>query len=415
MYTKRIIAGRSDWHFSGLSKGALVVSLGVLIAPSNALGLAIGLIYAFRAGDNSQRLIPLVLSAALFLASFNATKVPEGDLYVYYLASEALRDADFQQLIFLHGHEPGYYFLNWLHVHLLGFDWNSWVFAFTFLIYFSWLNGVRLVTGFFHYDVALKVALIVWAAFLPLVFFQSAHLVRQYIALSFGLLGIAMFLATGRGWFWIWVAPLIHVSTLVLLLVPLSVWLAQRSRRLAMTLVVLGPLSMILIGRALGQNPERLDALGLPSIISYGIGRLSQNQFYELEGISISAVLFSMVSLGICMSAIAFRLPSRVSQAKEVSTRFAAFFAFGAAVPASALALSLAGFNEPATRLVQIVVLQLPFILAVILTSSHAMRLVTVATAVLMPISFFLYPSVWTYGNSAENLLLPYYYFLVQG
>ncbi len=72
---------------------------------------------------------------------------------------------------------------------------------------------------------------------------------------------MSIFLTTGRGWIWILAASLFHVMAFIMLIVPISVWLAQKSRRVAMAFAIFGPLSLIFAGRVLGENLERFEAL----------------------------------------------------------------------------------------------------------------------------------------------------------
>lgn len=59
--------------------------------------------------------------------------------------------------------------------------------------------------------------------------------------------------------------------------------------------------------------------------------------------------------------------------------------------------------------------MQLPFILCIVFIGSTTVRVATIATGLLMPFLFFVYPSAWSYGDAAEIVLLPYYFFLLQG
>lgn len=403
-----------SWH--GLTNyGTFLILLLVLIAPSNILGLAFGFFLAGTSGKGSLRYLPLTLSASLFVASYNSTKISESDLYFYERASEALSNASFGQLLLLYGHEPGYYFFNWVYVHVFGFDWTSWVFVFSFFLYFLWLSGLRILHSALDLDQASKLAILVWAAFFPLVFVQSGHLVRQYIATSISLFAMATFLMNGRGWLYFSVAPLFHATAIVFLVVPISSWLSQRSRRAAILFTVIGPLLLLLGGRELGQNVALLEGLGLPSVVTYGIGRLSQEQFYELNDVSSIVVVSSLISLGLAFFGLALGLPKSISPSRRVSSRFAAFVAFNMVLAASVLVLDRIELPEPSTRLFQFVILQFPFMLSLYLQVFPRLRIFAIAMGVLMPFAFFLYPTTWTYGDPIEILFLPYYVYLLGG
>ncbi len=396
-----------------MTRVVLLFLLLVIIAPSNTIGFGLGFYYAAISRNTNLSFLPLVLAAALFFASYNSTKIPESDLFFYWQSSEELARIDFFQLINLYRHEPGYYFMNWLFVRGLGFEWSSWVFVFSFAFYFSWLTGINIVLNFLKLDRTSSLTLLVFAMFFPLVFIQSAHLVRQYIAMGIGLLGLATFLITGRGWRYFIVAPIFHVAAFALLIVPLSARLGSRSQRAAVFYTLFVALFLVLAGRVAGENPEFLQSLGVPNLIIYGIGRLSQDQFYQLNDLSLIGLLFSTISLGASILGLYINREKIASISKEVNLRFTSFLTFNAVLSASIILLSLLGYTEPATRMLQFILLQFPVVLATLVFLTKTFRFFTIIAGVLMPILFFSYPSTWSYGDVLKVLLYPHYFYLI--
>lgn len=282
------------------------------------------------------------------------------------------------------------------------------------MFYFLWLTALRLLVGTLNLNRSVQLAVIVLAAFFPLVFVQSSHLVRQYIANGIALFGMVRFLTDGRGWFLFCLAPLFHVVAAIFLVVPFSAWLGQRSRRKAIIFSVVSPLLLILGGRLIGQSLATLEALNVPRVLTYGISRLSQEQFHELDEVGATALIFSLISLLASLSALACHRSRPISSDPLVSSRLAAFVTFNAVLAGSTMLLAISGLTEPATRLFQIVLLQFPFLFAVLAASSHAARLAAIGVGSIMPLAFFVYPSAWEYGDPGEILLLAYYAFLFQ-
>jgi hypothetical protein len=101
-------------------------------------------------------------------------------------------------------------------------------------------------------------------------------------------------------------APLFHAFATIFLVVPVLAWLGQKSRRKAAIFSLVSPLLLVLGGRLIGQFLAALEALGVPRVPTYGISRLSQEQFYGLDEIGATALVFSLIYLIVSLYTLAF-------------------------------------------------------------------------------------------------------------
>lgn len=407
-------AKRLEMSTYKMSTPTAVIML-ILLSPSNLLGLFLGTFHAIAARKEQASFQPFIISVSLLLASVNATKLPEGDLYNYLFKSNILSESNLGELLRLHSTEPGYYFANWVHVSLLGLDWTSWVFVFTFFFYCIWLNSISMLLGMLRLSNAPKIALLICAAFFPLVFAQSAHLVRQYLGGSLALLGVVYFLKNGRGWGLFLTAPLVHVVSAIFLSIPTSAIVARRSFKWALVVGLSAPIALIGVGRLLAQNVETLAGFGLPTVVTYGLQRLSQNEFHSLSEASMIALSFSAISAAICLFSLVTRLPERVAESEAIALRLTLFLNFQLVLSLSTIIFNGIGLTEPGTRVFQFVLLQFPFSIAILLAASYTARNAVLFAAFLMPILLVVYPNAWNYGSIPEVLLLPYYHSLLLG
>lgn len=378
----------------------------VLLAPSNAVGAMVALWASLTCGERSRTLFPLLLSASLILASANSTKLLDGDLRNYFITSQQIGQMDLQTALLQYSMEPGYYLSNWLFVSLLGFNWQSWVFAFSLVFYLIYLTSVERVCRQFDLKKSAAIGLILLAAFFPLVFAQSAHLVRQYIAGAIAVLGCANYLCGRRALLLFLVAPLFHVSAAFFVLLPLFDSLKSRYRTMTIVSILMGVPIVAAAAIALARSPF---ASLMPDVIRYGLSRIGQEKFYELDASSVWALLFTVVTLLLCLVVL---LKQNVKYGGAQQRQIDIFTCILISLASSVLVFLAFDLSELAVRFVQFLFLSFPVLLAVFLASRKELRRIVLAAGLAMPLILVSYPIAWTFAPVDELVVYPYHYFL---
>lgn len=385
----------------------------ILLMPSNALALAIAFWSSALSKKGSTFHTAIILAVSLFLASYNATKFPESDLYNYLRYSNILAESTFLEAIQFSS-EPIYYLGNWVFVGIFGLSFNSWIFFVSFIIFFLSLTGIKqiLETGAVHGP--LIASAIVLTAFSPLMFAQSGHLVRQYLAIGLGIFAIARYIAKERWAALLILAAMTHVTAAVLFLIPIVGALAPRFGKFSWVLTYGLPLSSVGIARLMAVYAATLQAVGGPTFIIYGLRRLGQDEFHTLSDFSLAGYLFVFASISISGLLILKDVARKAMGQRSSWVRLHLFFSFHFMLSLSVLTLALLGITELAIRFSQFLFVITPIGLAYILDFYRA-RWLLYMTAAAMPVIFFLYPSPWVYGDPVEILVGPYHAFAFDG
>lgn len=392
-----------------------VVLLCILIAPSSILGILIGFLYAaIITTRTSKQMLPLVFSLTLFLSALNVTKSLESDLIVYFSISNDLNGISFFEALSAYAHEPGYYLVNWFVVNKLNFEWRHWVFLFTFLLYFIWLYAIDRLMRFLDVNHYLRISIIIISAFSPLVFSQSAHLVRQYLSGGIAFFGVVEFLKTGRGWRYFILAPLVHLASGVFLFIPVSHMLFKGvSKRYYFILILLFALfSFQIIQSSVFYDLVNSIAGGWPEIISYGLSRLTQEQFFDNDKLGLIPLTLTVIILASSLFGLFASSLDKLNNKLVDSSRLSALLTFNAVLSLGVLLFSYIGHTEPALRAFQFMLIQSPLLIALYVKFFKYVKVLLYAASFLMPLIFCFYPTKWTYSHFGEVLILPYYYYL---
>lgn len=377
-----------------MTKTSVLIAFSVLLVPDKIMSALIALFGVVILRNKSRPYTLVILSCSLILAGVNTTKSLESDFATYFLISERLIDATIGEVLSRYGHEPAYYLLNWIHVSVLGQSWESWVFIFSFFIYFIFLLAVQRTVECLGLARGTGIGILLLAGFSPVIFAQSAHLVRQYLAGSFVALAIANSLFGKRMLPFFLVAPLFHISAALFLLLPSIFALSMRFRLIGgLFAFIIPPVSIMVLKLA------AMGGLGEESFLplQYGLSRLGQDSYHRLDDLSVVAILFMSISLIMSLAVFSGRLRCHGRIQAGLSARVCTIFAFLSVFSGGVLLLAAARETEIAVRFMQYIVLLFPIILAFFSTDRPGIQNVILAVGFVMPLAIFLYPIPWTY------------------
>ena len=179
--------------------------------------LLLTLIVSMR-GDRGQGWWVLMMLA--FIPSvINMNKFPDGDLFEYYYYFSNFRGWGFiefwhkYQSLISSSDSPVFHFASWILVHfgfsnpLMTFFWSMVIYCCSLRTAYLWGRNLGLRSEYL-------LLLICVILSVGITFSLSAHLMRQFIAGSIGLLGISEILLfkSKTGWVLLLLSPLIHIS-----------------------------------------------------------------------------------------------------------------------------------------------------------------------------------------------------------
>lgn len=385
--------------------------LAVLLAPSNIFSLSLGTLFFAASGKKPDQRNLFALGVALFFASVNSTKLLQGDLLNYYHYSEEISKGGFLYA-FLFANEPLYYLLNWFFVAVLGWGFAGWVFAVSFSIYYMSLKALQLFMEDESPSKGLQLAVLLFFAFSPIIFSQSAHLLRQYLASALALLGLARYIKTGRWNIFQLLSPLTHVSSAIFLLVPLMGMLPAKSFRSQAVLGVIFPILTFFVFRSISSFAS---VLPLPSIVKYAMLRAGQTSFHELTPLGTFPLLFVILSIVTSSSTLLLSYRRIRSGSTEALGRRSAAYAFQFSISVMILVLSGLGLVEPAVRMFQYVLFLAPISLVAFARISPVFKAFVFLMSYPLAVFLFLVPLRWQYADFSEVLTYPSLYYLLEG
>lgn len=235
----------------------------------------------------------MLVTFVALLSVFNANKIVDGDLIAYL---GYYRDLEvITPLVFLErfGSEPVFYILSWIIGYLTGFSDYLFSYTVSFIGYYLLAIGsFRLLNQTVSHQYFAAALFSASICILPVVFSNSLHLIRQFIALGLFLYGLS-YMGKYRNIFWA-LAFFTHVSSIYLILFSLSGKLSRFSQILA--IVALTFISVLgAVFRGLTGGTESFQLL-------YLFRRVSQETFHDMNGLSmihISFVVFFIISAAI--------------------------------------------------------------------------------------------------------------------
>lgn len=386
---------------------ALVYVPLLLAAPSTIIGLLSGLLAVIL--TRSKIPFSLVILLVFGLASINSTKQLSGDLETYHQYSEVLASLTFLEALAF-SVEPGFYLLNWIVVGAFGLGFEAWVFVFTCVYYLFMVFGLLeyqkqnrlLASGFF--------GIVSICLFSPIVFEQTAHLARQYFAGAIAIYGLVKFVKHGRMNIYLFLAPLCHATAAVFISYALLVKLLPNKPILTMISAVSIPPIMI---RILLEIAEFLNLLGLPKLLAYGISRITQSEYHQLNQLGLGALLFTTFFLILSFLYFSMRVKMPIlntkAQVQSEKGHTHALAGITAFICFFVLLLNILELYELAIRLCQYIFMLAPFLLMAVIKNSVSSQKVIGFIGVVTAIGFCLYDYVWVYDDFFLVLIRPWW------
>lgn len=162
----------------------------------------------------------VIFILCIVLSLINCTKIIEGDL-ILYLKQFNMADkySYFEYLIFSFK-DPVYYSFKYFFYNFISSDFSLFLFSVTFISYWFLLKGVLNFASIFSIKITDTLLIILLVAFFPQIFSFSAHLVRQFIAISIGFYALSEFYSKNskKSIFLLLLSILIHSSNLIFVL-----------------------------------------------------------------------------------------------------------------------------------------------------------------------------------------------------
>lgn len=361
----------------------------------NIINLLISMIIAVMY-DVRRYLNYIIFSLALFIASINAGKSLESDLLQYAILFEGMASISLSDAIG-RSVEPIFSIWNWFLNRLIGVDTEGFVFLSSLSTYMLLMLSYKRYFSFPNINIVSFLLSISLLIFFPLVFAQSAHLLRQYLAGAIALYALSRN-SSYVMFFLLVTATLIHVSSVVFMVAPIAMFMSKSIKIFYANILII-PISSIVVLRLF--SPFLLE-LSLPAPIIYGIARMSQSTFYELNSLGVISLSLLVVGLLFALSVI-----FDTSDQKKSDPVIHYFNALYIVISVFSIFTNYHGFAELAQRFAQYCFLLLPPILVYASRRNTLLLLTTLSIFAVFVFGFLALENPWTYKHPLEYLLYP--------
>ena len=355
-------------------------------------------------------LIVLVSMIACYLGLLNLTRIPESDLDNYLEMLTRARKFGLTEFLVMHQKDPGYF----LYIYLLAnLPWSNdgiFIFVSTVLPYGIVLAALARFGCKLKLPSHVIVGVLVFFAFFPPLFNNSAHLLRQFLAGALIAWFYIDYTSGGkRPWWILLLAITMHTSALIFLLLALvgSIRKYSPGKLLMIAALVLSLLLLLLLLRFVGPYLTSMPYLG-DIIQSLQLSRSVEHTTLGIAPLLLLFAVFTFVLYKQCVSLQSQQVVTREMAGNlYISTFFLSLFTGWA---------HFAGETMLATRfLLYIYFLVGPILLLAIADMPHK-KIFTGTILVAIPI-YFVYTvvsGVWTYGGygiwtSVANLIYEIY------
>lgn len=160
----------------------IVFLLFMMVNP--VIGVLLFALYIIIERKNDSYILPFCSAIILFLACLNAVKIPESDTIWYYEYYRQVPRYDFIKYIFLRGKEPVFGLFNWIIYQFVGKHSSIYGAFITVITYGLLLYSVYKFGKANKYSDSNILLGIIAMAFIPYIFTQSNHGIRQFMANS---------------------------------------------------------------------------------------------------------------------------------------------------------------------------------------------------------------------------------------
>ncbi len=353
--------------------------------------------------------IPTAFTLSVFFSSINATKTPESDLLKYKIISDEMPGRNFVFILSEYQNEFGYYMANWFSTNYFSMSWEAWIFILTFFCYFVFLISLLSFSSLLGVNNVALFFLLLFFAFFPIIFSNSAHLLRQMMAGAVALFAIGRFISGQHYLILLIISFTIHVSALIFFFLPVVLVLARRFTNKVILLSIMMLVAILFTIRSLAGFSDILSQLGVPAIVTYTLQRFSQDSFFQLNDLSLFAIGFALFCTFCSVLALTHlrsdRRPHIMSHYYEIYSALTMYLLLSI----SPVIFTLSGLSEPAVRVFLYVCLGLPVPTAYLVGRFSSARTLATVLGLVMPFIFFYYfeLSPWIYENAIDVLMRP--------
>ncbi len=338
----------------------------------------------------------LIIFLSILLSLINITKVPESDLLNHGLRYLQSGDFNFPAYLIHQRKEPIYYIFDYILYHLSNGSLNAWVISFTFFSYFFIFKSILL---FFRKIKASRIQIILGlmiAAFFPLIFSLSAHLIRQFIASSiFIYFAVNKIFYNKNKWWLIIIGVFTHSSSALMFPLVYLSFLGDFKNKKALNISLLIILTSYQFIASILY--EILD--GKYPMLSYILKRASGDTTYDLGEFPIINIIIILIMMVITVLYNSFYVNS--SEKKSVRHFFAISWFL------SIFILFNTHQSELSLRMFYYLIFFLPFIIPLMFKKENVINTFFVYVMCIGLSFYFLYKLVygtWTYAPLLELL-----------
>tara|TARA_B100000963_G_scaffold169373_1_gene147308 strand:+ start:46865 stop:48007 length:1143 start_codon:yes stop_codon:yes gene_type:complete len=160
----------------------------------------------------------LILTVSIFLSLINSVKVVESDLVLYLRQFELSKELTYLGYIFVNIKDPFFYSFNYIFYNFITTDFQFYIFSLSLLSYCFLLLSIFNFSKWIGLDYRFSLFSLLIAALFPQIFSFSAHLLRQFFAMSVGFYALSIYFLDDKkkiGIILLFISCLIHSSNLL--------------------------------------------------------------------------------------------------------------------------------------------------------------------------------------------------------
>lgn len=232
----------------------------------------------------------------LSIGCINALKIPESDLINYIDFYENAGKYNYFDYLKLEDKEYLFFSINYLSYHILGGSFLFYIILFTGICYFLIFYAIRILDQHLKLGKQAYLLAIMVAVLFPNIFGLSAHLMRQFFAMSLILVFLVKNIFEGdkRSLLFFIMAVTIHTSSIFfgIAFIPFI------NKKLSLKLTLFFLVFIIGLSLFFANFSSLLEEL---PVIGYGVTRFMnrENAIWETENLGILSLLFQVIVLGL--------------------------------------------------------------------------------------------------------------------
>lgn len=329
-----------------------------------------------------------ILIVSVFLSLINSVKKIESDLLIYLKQFELSLELTYFEYIFVNIKDPIFYSFSYVFYHFISTDFQLYIFLLSFFSYCFLLLSIFNFSRWIGLDHKFSLLSLLFAALFPQLFSISAHLLRQFFALSVGFYALSTYFLYGKkkfGIFLLFISCLIHSSNLLLFSV---LFLSFNFKKIIKWSFIIIPLIVYVYSVISIDNP----------LLSGFVRLKNLDAGAELDSISLIPILLSiaLVVINLIINSI-----KTLSLNKTIFDRFFYF------INIIFFLFLVLGNTELSSRLLFVIYLFWPIILSAFLFNIKSKTSLIFPSLIFFLIIFSLnlFIGVWTY----EDLSIIYF------